>query len=199
MIIEYLFDLMKRNSYKKLWLIILFAFITVCSPKSRYRVLTVFFDGVPDPDIAKMVKSDSSKADTTRALKGLQKVQPKQPEYYFHPPYKEKSCDACHDTRGSSRLLHPQPQLCYECHDDLTEKYTVLHGPVASGYCTACHNPHMAKREKLLKRNKEQLCIFCHDSEQVFKNEAHEDVEKTECMDCHNPHGGDDQYIFNSD
>jgi predicted CXXCH cytochrome family protein len=191
---------MKISSQKNLFN---FAVLTIlilfgaCSSTSRHKILSIFFDGVRNPENHETAILDSLKSDSTLAASIPRRIQSSQPEYVFHPPYREKSCDDCHDLAGASRLLEPEPQLCYGCHDDFKEQYAFLHGPVASGNCTACHNPHMTKNEKLLKRTGQQLCLYCHEIRDVLKNEEHEDLAETDvCTDCHNPHGGDDRYLF---
>ena len=103
----------------------------------------------------------------------------------------------CHDENSMSELIMKEPDLCYICHEDFSEIFNSVHGPVSGGYCTSCHDAHMSKEIKLLKRTGQQICLFCHDSGAVFKNEVHEDIDDSECTLCHNPHGGEDRFILN--
>jgi predicted CXXCH cytochrome family protein len=89
------------------------------------------------------------------------------------------------------KLLLPVPTLCYECHDDFSSTFKVLHGPVASGNCNTCHNPHMAEGDKLTIRKGQQLCLYCHEIEGISTVKAHAEMGDTRCTQCHNPHGGD--------
>ncbi|NOY60272.1 MAG: hypothetical protein GXO75_15285 [Calditrichaeota bacterium] len=171
-------------------------FILACSSGNRYKWLSFFFDDVPNPN-AKIAKTDSLQADSSKSAFNARQIRPSKPLYIFHAPYQEKACDDCHDLAYSSRLLQPQPQLCYQCHEDFKEQFAVLHGPVASGHCTACHNPHMAKNKKLLKRKGQQLCLYCHELSDILKNDVHQDIDNTDCTECHNPHGGEDEYLLN--
>ncbi len=158
----------------------------------QYKTLTFFFDGVPDT-VAPVHNQDSV----------LQTGNNNQPENtilpapetnrFIHPPYQDRECDICH---SEGALTMPQPQLCYQCHEDFSTKYTFVHGPVAGGYCTACHHPHMGNKHLLLRKGQD-ICLFCHEKEQVFKNENHDGIENTNCTECHNPHGGEDRYFFN--
>ncbi len=105
----------------------------------------------------------------------------------------ERSCLNCHSPHASDhpRLLNNEVEsLCFECHnqeivlDDgkrianiqaIIETGTSLHGPVASGNCTACHEIHGGDNSRLLVRaysgklyapfSKDQyaLCFGCHD------------------------------------
>ena len=116
--------------------------------------------------------------------------------FNFHEPYASKECDICHDKTAMGQLTDSQPDLCYMCHSDFTQEFNFLHGPVAGGYCTACHNPHMSKSKSLLIRTGQELCLYCHDSNQIYKNENHEGIEDYNCTECHNPHGGDNKYYY---
>ena len=162
-----------------------------CSPMTRYKVLSFFFDGVPNPSEVALVDT-SAVADRAALEERLRRLR-MGPQYVFHPPYQDKDCGSCHDIQAGNRLLAPQPDLCYGCHDDFRESFEVLHGPVAGGYCTACHNPHMAKNENLLFAKGQALCLFCHEKTDVFANPVHSDIGEADCTECHNPHGGDDR------
>ena len=187
---------MYRNLYTKgLILIAAVTLIIACSPKTSYKTLSVFFDGVPNPEaIDSIALADSTKQAERSAI---QNIGPAKPQIVFHPPYLEKDCAMCHDQNSIGHLTEPMPGLCYQCHEDFADQYKVLHGPVGGGFCTQCHSPHMSKNKHLLIRTGQQLCLYCHNPEDVFKNEAHSDIEETNCTECHNPHGGDDRFIFN--
>ena len=69
-----------------------------------------------------------------------------------HAPVAGGECSSCH--RESGGKVHPREkgavtlvaegaQLCYQCHDSKAAK-KYIHSPVASGDCTACHDPHHA-------------------------------------------------------
>lgn len=164
-----------------------------CSPQSNYKVLSVFFDGVPNPYISDSIQQAQSIADTTVD----QSVRPAESAYTYHPPYREKDCNLCHDEKLMGRLTLSMPGLCYQCHENFKDRYRVLHGPVEAGYCTDCHNPHQAKDKNLLVRQGRSLCLYCHDENDVMANDVHEDTEDMNCTECHNPHGGDDRTIIN--
>lgn len=167
-----------------------------CSPYAGKSLLTFFFDGVPHTDSTdvKDVALDDISIDSTSQLT---ETSLEVPMVYVHYPYEEKECGSCHDPNSLGTMVEPQPGLCYMCHEDFNNQYTTIHGPVAGGYCTSCHNPHRSESEKLLRFTGAQLCLHCHEAESVYKNEMHQDLEGMECTDCHNPHGGEDKYIFN--
>jgi len=99
----------------------------------------------------------------------------------------------------------PEPivSLCLECHQD-DFKDTVVHGPVASGDCVACHDPHASDEPKLLREPIPALCWRCHDKGQtdaagiplpptkpLFENSKatlHPPFAEGGCNDCHRPH-----------
>ena len=166
--------------------------IVRCTPEKQFKVLSFFFDGVPDStkktEVASVVKNDSLGVPIVTNIK---------PESYLHKPYAENKCISCHENEFSNRLIKPLPELCYTCHEDFGNKFQTLHGPVASGNCIACHNQHEAKYEKLLEREGQQLCLYCHEAKQVLKNKVHDKIGTRNCTECHNPHGGDNRGILN--
>ncbi len=111
-------------------------------------------------------------------------------EMNLHPDYKRKNCDKCHTVEHSYRLKQRQPDLCYQCHPNFTSKFSKLHGPVAAGFCTTCHEPHKSTYKALLKMPVRDVCQHCHEAGDVVKNVAHQKINKTECLQCHDPHGG---------
>jgi predicted CXXCH cytochrome family protein len=168
-----------------------------CSSSGRYRVLSFFFDGVPEPAGANSAATDSLAADSTVAPDAEKRSQPAAAQYFYHAVYEEKSCESCHDPDNGNQLMEDQPDLCYQCHEDFSEKYSVLHAPVEGGECTSCHNPHLAKNKFLLVRQGQALCFECHFSEDIMETETHQDLGETDCTECHNPHGGEDEQLFN--
>ena len=169
--------------------------LSQCSPSGK-SLLTFFFDGVPEPDSTEVTVPGSEAVPADSANLAMDDSAPGSPMVFVHYPYGERECAACHDQRSLGTMVEPQPGLCYSCHEDLGTRYQYLHGPVAGGYCTSCHDPHRSGKEKLLKFTGDQLCFHCHKPESVYKNEMHMDLEGMVCVDCHNPHGGEDKYIF---
>ena len=168
-----------------------------CTPTSRYKVLSILFDGVPVSGKKTEALTDSVAPDSTLSEKSPPPRVVKPLKNSFHPYYQQKSCDRCHDVYQGYCLKERQPTLCYQCHADFRDEYNVLHGPVAAGYCNSCHHPHSSKNKKLLNHKIEQLCLYCHEWDDVSKNNEHEEINKSSCMDCHNPHGDDDCFILN--
>lgn len=189
---------MRRSGYIWSGLILMMAMILFgqCSPHAGKSLLTFFFDGVPGADSTEAVSMEPEVFSADSANRTMDASTDEVPKVFVHYPYEERECSSCHDQNSLGSMVEPEPGLCYMCHEDLTSQYKTLHGPVAGGYCTSCHNPHSSENEKLLRYTGEQLCFHCHKAESVYKNEMHMDLEGMVCLDCHNPHGGDDKYIF---
>lgn len=162
-----------------------------CSVEQTHKTLVFFFDGVP-PLHSLLAKADSAKNNNNSALAKANAR--KQPANYFHKPYLERKCEECHTP--DRHLLMPQPDLCYKCHTNFAETYKYVHGPVASGNCTKCHNQHNSQYPKLLIRPGQQLCLYCHGSSLVYNNKFHRKIEDAECTLCHNPHGGKTRFMI---
>jgi len=167
-----------------------------CSPHAGKSVLHFFFDGVPESDSVMTAVRPGADTLSGTGDNAMEAIVSQIPEEFMHYPYQEQECASCHNELSLGSMVEPQPGLCYICHEDLALSYNYLHGPVAGGYCTTCHDPHRAEHEHLLKMEGDALCFFCHQKTSVLSNEMHQDLEGMSCMDCHNPHGGDDKYIF---
>lgn len=164
------------------------------------KVLTVFFDGVPNPnDSLNMPAPISSKQlanlpDSVRTAENSTQVAASHRS--VHPPYLLKKCSLCHDPNAKIKLLLPQPALCNLCHDDFKVVYAYQHEPSGTGSCSTCHNPHTSENEKLLLKTGQQMCLTCHISTDVFQQKAHRDIQARGCTECHNPHGGNSRYFL---
>src|SRR5262245_43232938 len=83
------------------------------SPRERYQTLSVFFDGVPNPDA---VKKEAVSEGGTAAVVARVVAQ--------HPPYRDNKCDACH--RGSNGELEDFKEAykkCIVCHKTLASEH----------------------------------------------------------------------------
>jgi len=170
--------------------------LSQCSPYAGKGVLHFFFDGVPEGDSTSLLSENPEGIVPDSSGNSEEMLALSDPEGLIHYPYGEGECSSCHNEQALGNMVESQPGLCYICHEDLAGQYSYLHGPVAGGYCTACHDPHRSENEKLLKLTDEALCFYCHEAKSVLGNEMHEDLEGMLCTDCHNPHGGEDKYIF---
>ncbi len=159
-----------------------------CSPETRYRTLSLFFDGVPDPAKQKTDTAGGGKGGTT-ALDSSGK-----PRFINHGPYAAQLCDACHRGDDNSLLL-PVEDLCLNCHV-LNIKKKHVHGPVASGGCRACHHPHGSGKQFLLSSEPTTFCLTCHAKAEVESREVHQAAQGTQCTECHDPHGSDNDFLM---
>ena len=181
----------------KIYFLLFLATIIIkgCSPEAGRKTLNFFFDGVSNNEaLLQTIHVDTLNV-TDTSIVAI--IVPSVPQTIYHIPYLEKECAACHDRTSMGKLVMSQPRLCYQCHENFGEKYNVLHGPVAGGYCSDCHHPHFAKEKNLLKRTGQDLCLNCHVSGEGFNTTIHEGIEDTNCTECHNPHGGEDRLMFN--
>ena len=167
-----------------------------CSPRFGSNLLTFFFDGVPSGDTTGIVteskvldvaygkveyRADSIAADSILSV---------------HYPFRENGCSYCHDETSKSDLIMEQPDLCYTCHNNFSADYAYVHGPVAGGYCTFCHNPHSSRLDNLLNGEIRHLCCECHEAKYIFNKEVHKDLASSDCAGCHNPHAGNTRFLL---
>lgn len=164
-----------------------------CSPDAGNKVLAFFFDGVP-PSGAMSASQPVpvQNADSiTLAIASAPTA-----AIFYHKPYQERKCADCHDAGAMGTFQQSQPGLCYKCHQDFSEKFEHLHGPVDGGYCTQCHNPHLGGSDDLLLRRGQDVCLFCHEGSLDFNTGVHSGTNEKNCLDCHNPHGGNDKNLI---
>lgn len=164
-----------------------------CSVARHHRVLSLFFDGVPDPQAA--VASDTPDAQATI---GRQLVRVGE-----HGPYAAKLCDSCHDSQATNALVVPAEQLCNRCHE-LGDAKTYVHGPLASGGCMVCHDPHRSTNRFLLVSASDVFCLQCHDRSTLsglagVAGAAGVDGhagDAANCTECHEAHMSDRRYLL---
>lgn len=184
-----------RTAGSVLFLIPLVLFLTLwpgCSAKKNYKTLSFFFDGVPKP-------GEKSKTGGKKVQGPVLEKAPLKPENWDkiisrHPPYAERKCKECHNTRSLNFIRGKKDRLCYTCHKK--EKFVgdYLHGPVAVGACLACHLPHESKYDKLLKMDSPRLCTGCHTT--LVKRDIKSHGKGKVCTQCHNPHAGSNRYFL---
>src|SRR3989338_9968114 len=85
----------------------------------------------------------------------------------------EMGCDTCHQPvkgmkhpqqKGSIKLSHEVPALCYICHDEARFKGKFVHSPVSGGMCSSCHNVHQSDFSRILVLDVPNLCYNCHEN-----------------------------------
>jgi len=161
------------------------AVLCACEARTRYRVLSFFFDGVPNPDQT-ITKTKRKKGGTD----GSGEIKKGRSE---HGPYAAGLCEGCHQ-RSTNKLLMPAEKLCSYCHTVKSEKKRV-HGPMASGGCRICHEPHSSPNRFLLVSESKEFCLYCHDKKEIASREAHKDL-SAECTECHDAHGSDNEFLL---
>ena len=169
-----------------------------CSPAEHRQTLSFFFDGIAENGAPQKIKQDSiyniqtiDKHDSN----STEKINPDQIKS-GHPDYRNRMCDKCHDINRGHRLIQRQPAVCYGCHTRFEVKHEKIHGPVAAGFCNACHLPHQSQYPALLKMSLRNICQHCHEAGDVNKNMAHRRTSEVSCHACHDPHGGKDLHML---
>ncbi len=165
----------------------LVASVTVgCSTATRHEVLTLFFDGVPEPKPAATGPEGPAQAAPGPSARSRIAGE--------HGPFAAKLCGACHQSAATNALIAPKDELCFVCHQFPREKKYV-HGPLAAGGCLACHDPHSSRYRYLLVSEPETFCLQCHDERDLAKDEAHAGPERR-CTNCHDAHMSDKRYLL---
>jgi predicted CXXCH cytochrome family protein len=187
-----------RVSFKAA-VIILFSLILTtvfsCEEEERYKTLTFFFDGVPhleDEDV-----NDVNSPDQGEQLMSKDTG----PVWIVHEPWKE--CSYCHDMTKKPRWATPEfvkepLQLCYDCHPNSNYSGSVdyVHGPVAVGDCTRCHNPHRSMQKVLLKLPVPDVCHQCHEKADIESIADHSTELLYECLKCHVGHSSSERGLL---
>jgi predicted CXXCH cytochrome family protein len=168
-----------------------------CDPKTKYEVLTFFFDGVPLLPGMKGYRPDGLILDPSdprakaflardRARKAREKAA-KTPTF-AHKPYATFKCKACHDrSKSYSSVSVETCRSCHKSHFD-TKWDDWVHGPVSLGKCSLCHLPHTSKHKGLLTKAPRDLCTSCHDKAKVLAGPHHVEASFKGCTECHDPH-----------
>jgi predicted CXXCH cytochrome family protein len=171
--------------------------------EKRYKVLKIFFDGVPDPKA--QVKQEEKKEKTateTRQAEGttLPQRQSLRVIKSSHPDFANHECNKCHNKFASNFLKAKKDKICFTCHDSSDFKGKFVHGPAAVNDCLTCHFPHESQYESLLKQTSAQLCLECHLGEDIVGNPLHPfkdtDPVQENCTRCHSPHASELRFLL---
>jgi predicted CXXCH cytochrome family protein len=161
------------------------------TPRERYRVLSFFFDGVPDPD-KPIVVATQPQEDTNAETKVVTAV-----VMTVHKPYKDQQCGACHhNSAGEIQDFERAYDACVKCHKKELSGHKLMHGPVALAACQWCHAPHESQQPHLLKATPIQVCSQCHDRNLLGTFPIQHTDGVTSCISCHSGHGGDQRYFL---
>jgi len=164
-----------------------------CSVKKHYKLLSFFFDGVPDPNAPVKPAGESD------AVSAVGKA--KLPTLSVHRPYAENKCGACH--KGEPSAIFESSALnsdvCMECHRKVLTGYPLMHAPVASKACLWCHNPHDSPQPALLREPTPTVCTQCHEKQLLGPKPPEHLLPDSRCLDCHQGHGGTKRYFVRSE
>jgi len=171
-----------------------------CSPETRYRVLSFFIDGVPEPGASggaegEGVATGGPEGESAPGGPPGAAVAVRRP-VIPHPPYRDNRCGSCHDQDSGQLFSTPQEGLCRSCHTGVPGSLRYLHGPVAVSDCLICHHPHGSPHAHLLLDEPTALCYRCHDHESVAAGAHHAAMGNLPCTECHQAHGGDDRFFL---
>jgi predicted CXXCH cytochrome family protein len=151
------------------------------SPRERYRVLSVFFDGVPNPDAPKRSAASVSTGRQT----------------FVHKPYQDNLCNSCHlNTSDIFARAQVREDVCLDCHQNVPTQYAVMHGPVVNNECRQCHSPHSSAIPHLLKQPAPAVCTQCHEPGVVTLLHRQPLDPLASCIDCHSGHGGPNHQLL---
>ena len=99
-------------------------------------------------------------------------------------------------------LKAPQPQLCFQCHNDVKPSFSMpFHHKVNEGLvqCSDCHDAHGTFGNNNLKSTADQnlVCTKCHAEVRGPFVYEHAAVKAEGCMACHSPHGSQNARLLN--
>lgn len=166
--------------------------------QQRYRNLSFFFDGVPDPDKPPAEETKKTASGGAREATSAGST---------HDPYSKRECKVCHPEMekggGGGGIFSAKTadyeqawKSCKTCHSDpakvaatavVMREGAWLHGPVAAGDCRACHEPHQSPFPHLMRAERsEAACRKCHDTLAPRAGP----MADLDCSACHDPHMG---------
>ncbi|HEY5652955.1 MAG TPA: cytochrome c3 family protein [Pontiella sp.] len=183
-----------QATLKPLLIALLTVLLNACATERQDKWLRFFFDGVPPRKTA-----ESDLLYSPSITNSIIKKQPRKtlrPKTIIHSPFAEKDCAACHTSKYSQNLNGTQLDVCYSCHDNLTEGMKFTHDPVDQGDCTECHNPHLSRNKHLLNKPGAGTCYECHDNLTEGMKFTHDPAAEGSCMECHDPHASENKYLL---
>jgi predicted CXXCH cytochrome family protein len=125
--------------------------------------------------------------------------------YRSHGMVNRKDCFVCHNREARSfAIAETDATLCGKCHEPRPAARYV-HGPVAVGSCTVCHDPHGQTNPSFLVAVGEPLCFRCHTEADALKHlvgrtgSGEGFMREKGCGHCHNPHQANRRYLLRED
>jgi predicted CXXCH cytochrome family protein len=171
-----------RTAVLTLGIVTAFALLGCSTPEQRYRVLSVFFDGVPDPNAPKggPIGQKASGRIT-----------------FVHKPYQDQLCNSCHlNSADIFARAQVRPDVCLDCHASTPSQHAVMHGPVVNNACQMCHSPHSSANPHLLRQPSPAVCTQCHEPAIVTQMHKLPLDPRQSCIECHSGHGGTDHRLL---
>lgn len=162
-----------------------------CSVEKHYELLSLFFDGVPDPNA--VVDDGGSRGPRDRGGAGGPVTVAS-----AHAGWAERRCTDCHVPQRRDTVFlslgvgEPEQDVCMKCHAAVIDAPRFVHGPVAARFCLECHLPHESPLPHLLTEPAPALCLGCHALDTLMPIPEHGDAARS-CLECHYGHGGDDR------
>jgi predicted CXXCH cytochrome family protein len=151
----------------------------------RYRTLSFFFDGVPNPH---------APAGSAAARGESDEFAPNAPviNAYVHKPYADGKCTSCHTgaAGGYESYTAVGSDVCLKCHKDKLTQYPVMHGPVVAVECTICHAAHESTIPGMLNYDAPKVCVQCHERGLLSATPPEHLAADSKCLSCHVGHGG---------
>jgi predicted CXXCH cytochrome family protein len=170
-----------------------------CATDKKQKWLTFFFDGVssaPTTNAPRVEYDENGKPLDKLIVVQSNRPAAAKPKFVAHPPYEDKKCSECHESRFSVKMKGPQTQVCFACHDDFQSKLKFKHQPAENGECSSCHDPHGNSNPKMLVQTGQNLCAICHDPFPKTAKSKHQPAENGECLSCHNPHASNSKGLL---
>ncbi|MEW6719744.1 MAG: cytochrome c3 family protein [Thermodesulfobacteriota bacterium] len=165
--------------------------LAACGAHTKREWLTFFFDGVPPEKTESPAGAGQPVASAPpKAAPAAFPAAKAAPEKVVHPPYRDRRCDACHESKFSHKLRGKTGEICLLCHRNLFAEAKFRHAPAEDGSCLGCHNPHESAEKHLLTRKGQHVCRECHDEKDLASAPAHAASGTALCQACHDPHGG---------
>jgi predicted CXXCH cytochrome family protein len=163
-----------------------------CSSQTKHRLLCVFFTGLDQTNSPPLAVASAASTDAAAQPAAAAAI----PVVYFHKPYFERNCEACHVTGQSEELRATGSDLCLECHQKLIGNATYVHAPVNDGKCNLCHVAHKSTERFLLTGKAQDVCLDCHKRAKMVKVKGHATMGTAECVSCHDPHRSDQRKLL---
>ena len=121
-----------------------------------------------------------------------------------HTKAEDRACVGCHQLGSKMKQFggadgHTN-NPCFACHPERKHMFEqeYIHGPVAGGSCTICHNPHGSVYDHSLNQPPQILCLSCHEdlNEEQAKPVVHKPFKDGRCVACHDPHSTNNRWML---